>query len=549
MSKIYVRKNPRKYTYQKVLVKKKSGPTHPKIEPNPVPFSFQITGIRFLVKRKCALLADDMGLGKTFQAIRAQDIIISREKIQYTNRTLVLCPAIARYNWKAEFQRFSATLKDYILVFDRSSDTIHQLKHMNDPYKGAISCHRWPHGKVVICSYDLVDVVNEVLAKQQWDFLILDESHFLKNPASKRTKAVFGPQGVVHRSTRIWALSGTPAPNNPAELWPMLYVFGVTTLGFKDFVRKYCNWYLGPRGELRITGANQGEIPGVKFMLQKIMMRRKKQDVMASLPPIYFTDIVVPPGKVDLDITASFVQYVWPHPREHELHAQLEKERMMLENSVKVLGLRLNGLKMLQSIASSLSSLRRYTGLQKVETCAELVKLELIAEKYNKIVIFAIHRDVIENLRVALQKFNPLTLYGGTPPDKRRRNIEKFQTYPRFRVFIANIQAAGTAISLTAADQVLFVEQDWVPGNNAQAAARCHRMGQKNTVFVRFAGLANSIDQKISQALKAKTRDLTSIFDKIEACEVDDGINSEFSKIKKENEGPFPFNQNDDIYS
>jgi SNF2 family DNA or RNA helicase len=80
-------------------------------------------------------------------------------------------------------------------------------------------------------------------------------------------------------------------------------------------------------------------------------------------------------------------------------------------------------------------------------------------------------------------------------------------------VFIGNIHAAGTAITLTAAHHVWFVEQDWVPGNNAQAIMRCHRIGQKNNVSVQFISLDNSLDHTIMLILKRKTRELTEIFD------------------------------------
>jgi SNF2 family DNA or RNA helicase len=128
-------------------------------------------------------------------------------------------------------------------------------------------------------------------------------------------------------------------------------------------------------------------------------------------------------------------------------------------------------------------------------------------------VIFAIHRDVIENMRVGLRQFGAVCLYGGTDPEKRQKNIDRFQNNPKCRVFIGNIHAAGTAITLTAAHHVTFIEQDWVPGNNAQAVMRCHRIGQENPVSVRFIVLDGTLDAKIGYILKRKTADLTHIFD------------------------------------
>jgi SWI/SNF-related matrix-associated actin-dependent regulator of chromatin subfamily A-like protein 1 len=106
-----------------------------------------------------------------------------------------------------------------------------------------------------------------------------------------------------------------------------------------------------------------------------------------------------------------------------------------------------------------------------------------------------------------------MTLYGETPPDKRERHIRCFQNKPKYRVIICNIQAAGTAITLTAAHQVAFAEVSWVPAENAQAAMRVHRIGQTHPVTVRFFGLAGSSDEQVARVLRRKTRDLTAIFD------------------------------------
>jgi SWI/SNF-related matrix-associated actin-dependent regulator of chromatin subfamily A-like protein 1 len=223
--------------------------------------------------------------------------------------------------------------------------------------------------------------------------------------------------------------------------------------------------------------------------------------------------VVVEPGEVDLPIQSSFAQYFYPHDKTAELFEKLRKETEILDTINERLRFTKDGMKALEALASSVSTLRRYVGLQKVEPVAELVASELKSKAYEKVVIFAIHRDVIEGLRIKLSKFKPVTLYGGTVPESRQRNIDKFMNNPKTQVFIGNIIACGTAITLTSAHQVIFLEQDWVPGNNAQAAMRCHRIGQQHPVAVRFIGLADSLDEKISRVLKRKTEDLTEIFD------------------------------------
>ncbi len=452
-------------------------------------FPYQLTGAKWLAERKVALLADEMGVGKTAQVIRACDLINAE-------RILILCPAVARINWNREFRRFSKRPRELSIIMG-STD----LKNVSNS---------------MICSYDLAQVLQttrQSLSKQpSWDCLILDEAHYLKNPKAIRTKAVLGVDGLIRQSERCWALTGTPAPNHPGELWTLLYTFRITPLKYDEFIERYCTGYEGPRG-FQITGAKQAKIPELKALLAKIMLRRRKEEVMRELPPIHFDHVTVEAGPVDLDIDPWFVAYVFPNDVRHELKAKLDKETTLLKSVLQAAKMGTDGLRVLEAISKSVSTLRRYTGLQKLKAIKELVTEELSENYYDKIVIFAIHRSMIDGLRIALKNFKPVTLYGGTPPHKRQKNIDKFMKDPIHRVFIGNIQACGTAITLTSANQVLFAECDWSPSYNSQAAMRCHRVGQNKPVFVRFVGLADSIDEKINQILKRKTQYLTEIFD------------------------------------
>jgi SWI/SNF-related matrix-associated actin-dependent regulator 1 of chromatin subfamily A len=124
-------------------------------------------------------------------------------------------------------------------------------------------------------------------------------------------------------------------------------------------------------------------------------------------------------------------------------------------------------------------------------------------------VLFAHHREVIEGLQAGLSGHVSIT--GQTPASSRGFIVDTFQNDPHARVFIGQIQAAGTGITLTAASDVLFVESSWVPAENQQAAMRIHRIGQKNACLIRFATLAGSIDEQIQKAVARKTADITAL--------------------------------------
>lgn len=433
-----------------------------------------------------------MGLGKSAQTISAAVAIQARS-------ILVISPATLRPNWIREFQKFSNSQISLTAVEDGRTKPVN---HSEISY--------W------VSSYDLVAKNPESYARP-WDLVILDEWHYLKNPETKRTQAILGSGGVVRKAQRTWGLSGTPMPNHPGELWTLLRAFGATKLRYWDFVRNYCDTLDTTYG-IQIIGAKKEKIPELRSLLSKIMLRRTKEQVMKDLPPIRFADLVVYPPKegapIDM-LEMAFPRFYMPNNNEDLLFKELAKEEMLLKaymDKLEEAHRATFNQGELQAMAASIASLRRYTGILKVPAIVDIVSEELTYNAYSKIVIFAIHSVVIDTLRERLHDFGAVTLYGKTPMEKRQKHVDKFQTNPACRVFIGQIQAAGTGITLTAANQVLFAEQSYVPGENAQAAMRCHRIGQKNPVLVRTVGLYDSLDERISQILKQKMRDITLLF-------------------------------------
>jgi SNF2 family DNA or RNA helicase len=454
-------------------------------------FPYQELGVEFLVKRKKALLADEMGLGKSAQAIRGLDSIRAK-------KIIIVCPSVAKYNWLNELNEWSDTPRNY-KVCGRLDDLPR-------------------HNESVICSLDYATANYKRLCELKFEVLIEDEGHYTKAHTSRRAKALYGKDGIAWSVNRIWKITGTPAPNNASELWLMLYVFGLTKLSYAQFVERFCLTKKTSYG-LKILGTNRQRIPELRELLKPIMLRRLKEDVMKDLPPITYKNYVVEPGEVDTHLLPSFVHYYFPEDKSDDLFQAIDEQ----ENKLKTVlqydhdnpSRSAKDLPVLEAMWESVSTYRRYVGLQKVDPVVDMVKTWFKSNPYyfEKLVIFCIHTDVIEQLRQKLKEFNPTIVYGKTPADKRQRRINKFNTNPRCKIFIANIRAAGVAVNLTAANQVLFVEQDWVPGNNAQAVMRCHRIGQEKPVFVKFVALNNSIDKHVTFVLKKKIRDLTMIFD------------------------------------
>lgn len=495
-------------------------------------FPYQVAGAEFLVGKRVALLADEMGLGKSAQAIRASDLLS-------LDRVAVICPSVAKINWLREFAKFSS-LKRTIQVLGGRKD-------------------RLEDGGSVISSYDMAPALLQKLSdRDRFDVLILDESHFLKNLETKRTLAVLGRNGLIHRAARTWALSGTPAPNHYGELWPLLFTFGATKLNYDQFTDRFCTKYSLPYSETpRITGSRREAAAELKTLLEPVMLRRKKEDVMKELPPIRFDHCTVEPGPVDLEVQSTFAHFYGPGSRENALLDQLDKERKAIEAVMEVA--RINDPRMKNratleaaiALRGATANIRRYVGLQKVIPVCRIIAEELSANAYEKVIIFAVHRDVIEGIRLCLagrtwynfqghkeefkKNFRPVTLYGATPPEVRQKHIDSFMKDPKCRVFIGNIKACGTAINLTSANQIVFAEQEWTPGDNAQASMRAHRIGQTKPVFVRMFSIADSFDEKVVTALRRKTRDLVAVFDEKTPDEMLSGCDDFVSRYSDKN--------------
>jgi SWI/SNF-related matrix-associated actin-dependent regulator 1 of chromatin subfamily A len=452
------------------------------------PFPYQEIGSTWLTKHRFRLLADGMGLGKSVQAITAI-LALSAKNI------LVICPAVARSNWGNEIAKWGNDQLTYQVLYKNQRGL--------------------PEVNVVIVSYDFAALYTVLLNTREWDVLVLDEAHMLKSLDAKRAKAVFGKNGVCRHADYIWALTGTPAPNYINDLWILLYSFGATTLNYDAFVQEYCTYYYFDRGytkRLVVTGHKPEKIKELRDMLDPIMLRRKMEEVMSEIPAISFHDVVVDAGEVDVGGDDKLLEYVREN-RLQDLDVRLELEEKLMNELLAGGGADTAIIEALKLGAKGIATLRRYNGLQKVQPVINLVSNELENWDYEKIVIFAVHRNVVELLRQGLAAYGAVTVYGGTDPKKVQKKVDAFQNDKRTRIFIGNIQSAGTAITLTAANEVLLVETGYVPADIMQAIHRVRRIGQTKPVRARLVSLSNSTDQKVNEIVRKKATELSAILD------------------------------------
>lgn len=443
---------------------------------------YQLAGAEFLASRKRAYLFDDMGLGKSAQAIRAADYILG-------NKVLVICPAAARVNWGREFDRFQLYPRETTIITDTKQDI--------------------PRGEgVTVINYDLVSrkrYFNQIMV-QEWDVLILDEGHFLKEPESQRTKAVFGPrcdglEGLIEKAEYAWNLSGTPVPNNPLELWPALRAMTPEAILYNDkprswwqFLNRYCIWAENKYRRISVKkGQNLAEL---RARIAPYVLRRLKKDVLTELPACQVATHY-------LDVNESLAQL-----RHMEEDPVVQEMLQTLSAGQEI------DLELLAASSPHIATVRRLTGEIKARATVDMIGTEIICG-LDKLVVMAWHRDAIAILYDGLTAagIKTVRLQGGMTPKQTQAAIDDFQNDPDTKVFIGQITSAGQAITLTAASQLLFLEASWSPKVNEQARDRVYRMGQKNPVLIRFAVLPGSIDEAVTSVLQRKLTVIDELMD------------------------------------
>ncbi len=419
------------------------------------PLPHQIAGAEFLAARQTALLADAPRVGKTGAAILAADMVGAE-------RILVVTTASGRAVWNRAFKQWS--------VYNRNVHVAYLSTAGDAGVKKA---------DVVIIGW--AGVINMPVG--DWDLIILDESHYAKNFEAKRTLAVFGPGRLCSSpGTRVWCLTGTPIPNAPNDLYPMMRALCRDRLDgvddYQAFLNRYCvvrKKRISPWKQIDVVvgGRNLDEL---KARLDGFWLRRTQQDVGITAP-VY--------DLLPIHVSAA------------------ERRRIEAEagDAAEILAAADTG--ETQSLEMHLGPIRRITGALKAAGVAEAAKDEFEGG-LDKIVLMAWHREVTASLTSLLSAYNPVLVDGSTTPAAREKAQDRFRDDPECKVFVGQIAACGEAIDLSAAADLIFVESSFVPKDMAQAALRITNHGQKRQPRVRVAALEGSIDEALQEILLRK---------------------------------------------
>lgn len=428
-------------------------------------FPFQRVSAEFCLKRSFAYVANDMGLGKTPTAIACINTI--------PLDTLVIVPPFLALNWLKELRAF---LVDQV--------EIKILSAKSEPKDF--------FAKIVILPDSIAHrpEVKRRLLKRAFKWCILDETHRFKTHDSQRTLAILGGlkgthhhTGLVSTAERVIALSGTPMPNRPIELFPMLSSLAPETIDFAnrfEYAQKYCGAFKDFYG-WNFSGASN--LDELNARLKAFMIRFEKADVLKELPAKVRTVHYLGEGFSGFE-DASLEGFDMD-----EFIGALERGD--------------------PSLLGKFATYRRKIAVKKAPVIVEHI---LDLELKTPVIIFAIHKEAIELLNEGLTKAGKKVgvITGETPMVERDSLVRQFQI-GSLDFIIGNIQAMGVGVTLTRSHHVFFAEFSWVPGECFQAEDRAHRIGQSKTVFITYFVAPNTLDEHVLKMVLKKSKTIDRV--------------------------------------
>lgn len=293
--------------------------------------------------------------------------------------------------------------------------------------------------------------------------------------------------GLVDSIPNLLCLTGTPALNRPSELWTTLRALAPAEFGnFFQFGRRYCDGHKvsigGGRTAWDFTGSsNRAEL---RDRVKSIMIRREKDQVLTDLPP---------KRRVNVDVELS---------NRDAYDKALEAQSEALDEAVRTHDA--------GSALVILNRLRQLAGEGKVEAAVEWLTDFLAGD--GSVIVFAHHKAVLDQLQAAVEALGvaAVRVDGDVPVQQRQAAVDAFQAGTA-RVFLGTPGAAGVGLTLTHAQDVLFVEREWTPAVEEQAEDRAHRIGQAGSVTAWYLVAADSIDDKFNTLVESKRAVLKAV--------------------------------------
>ena len=411
----------------------------------------QIEAVKWIIKRERikdnkgnskkgpfgGIIADEMGLGKTLEII---SVVISNIK----SMTLIIVPANLINQWCNEFKKFAPEFKIYINEVPKRIDN---KEHF-----------------VVISSY-IKSIRKPEIVNEQWDRIILDEGHYIRNPRGKINKNMNKFNGTIK-----WVLTGTPIQNYTSDIISILKFIGLKDIYFDN----------------------------IEPFISKYVLRRTKKSLDFRLPDIEIKNINVDHSSLYEKVFYKRVERnIFKKYNFHRLELILRLRQASIYPQLVYDG---------YTKKKKVKSIKWKYSNSKLNTIIDTI----IKNPNEKPLIFCFFKKEIEYIKEKLESNNISfeIISGDVTMNDRQKIIESSKDY---KVLVLQMMAGSTGLNLQDFNAVYFSGPHWNPTHEEQAIARVYRIGQKNKVIVRKYILRNTIEEHIVRIQQRKNDMINNI--------------------------------------
>ena len=389
--------------------------------------SYQDFGVRYAVHQKRTLLGDEMGLGKTIQAIAAMIALKAAGKHHF----MVVCPASVLINWCREIQKFS----------DMEVTKIHGADE-------AALLHWRENGDIAVTTFESISRF-ALPEKFKFDYLVVDEAHYVKNPEAQRTVAM---RKLLDKTDGVLYMSGTPLVNRVDEMC---------------FLVSCLQPQLAPRLEqLKLVSTAEQ----FRSELSCVYLRRVREDVLTELP-----DLIEKEQWCELGTAEQ----------------QIYREAVASGNLMAI-----------RQVSWQVPELKDSSKAMRLLEICENAK-----EQGRKVIVFSFFRNTLQKVCQLLGDRCSQIISGDISPAVRQQIVDEFNAAEPGAVLVSQVQAGGTGLNIQAASVVVFCEPQLTPAIENQAIARAYRMGQTRDVLVYRLLADETIDERMLEILSAKQKE------------------------------------------
>lgn len=431
-------------------------------------YPYQKKGVQFASFKDSVIIADEMGLGKTLQAI---SIALMKKKIFGFQKTLIICPASIKAQWKAEIEKFT---DEKAIIVEGMPEERAKMYKTPDPF-------------FFILNYETVLRDYQIINKLSFDFIILDEAQRIKNFNTITANAI---KSLDKKHALV--ITGTPIENQLTDLYSIVQFLDPKLLSpLWEFSYQHC--YFDEKQKNKITGYYN--LQNLKNRLQNILLRREKQHVLKDLPNLSEHNIPIEMSLEQASYHANFAKGI----------AAILRKKYTSPYDIQRMMLLLSRMRMVcdstHLIDEESNSSPKLQELQHILT----EKLD-IKNSNRKVIIFSewIRMNALIGKMLRKNNISFTELSGKVPVSKRKKLIEIFFDDPTCNVFLST-EAGGTGLNLQIADTIINFELPWNPAKKNQRIGRIDRLGQKNKnlTVINFI-TKNSIEEKIASGLVLK---------------------------------------------